>query len=1009
MPRTGRSLLVAGLLPIASLLAAAAAAAQPAKIAPPPAPTAPQEPRGVVPLPFRSLAATRTFVDTAILRCVCSRSYAALHDGGEMRCSDMVVHKVQNDGSSVSWSFQRRSPDPLHTLELVAARSTATGGYDLHLLGISRDASGKEEPNPELVAIEIEIEQLLKDLSSAPLGRPGDGLLSYQLSYVQGDRAVAVLKTLGYAVIEYTKKGSSQAPTQTVFDNIFEQIPALGAQPGGTLRRPVIIKLADSEETSLVEKPLEDQDPELAGGQRLDSIPDAAPQQRLLIVYDKNDRDSLDLLVSRLEQQIDVPARQILIEALVIELNHDRLLDLGIEVEGKKDNVDLSFEREAGGLLQPLILNFTRPSPRTLLELSARLRALVERGQATVLSRPSVFVLDGRQARIKVGENVPYTKKVEVGSAGLIFAETAYLKTGIILNLRPRAAADNSEVTMQVEAIISSPGPSQVVPGLGALVAPNLQSRQIQTLVKVANDTPFVIGGLIAQNDQHSVSGIPGLSKIRFLNLGALFRKRNVSSDRREVIVVITPHIVAADDPTYAYTIPRDAVGADAGRRAAGASSPSPAGDATSCELKSEHKVFDPKIERTEPIGDVIVTKLGLDAPEPSPGKFQESIFDSLDSQLFRSIYRLRGSDIFDLRFITQSADVHRLAARARDLAERKISTARFSEVPRIDRPRLEKEVLKRLIESNFLEEDRGQQEVKEANERFVKSFLTFFEGGAPGEDILVRHMMIRLIEKLDFSRCVSPDDMIYFPAPKHRAEEEQIGFDPEHLTESQCIRECLKEGTLVLAFPPRLDSINDFLKKPECLGPNIEWLRLEPLRLEPLRLEPDKASCKGQEPVGANTYSHFSPPMVRLACVRNTKKDKGAGYLKRLHDCNEVDTGDGGWRTILLDPAFERRGRNSIGLLQSVLALERLLDINNSQTFPQTLRDFHVGRELVLPTREGLQTRRHLIDRDTARLYYETLDYYNVFAEMYDKLAIDFECAIGKAEKSFGKARGPC
>ena len=360
---------------------------------------------------------------------------------------------------------------------------------------------------------------LLTELAAAPLDPERDNVVPYQLSYVQGDRAIAVLRTLGYPVIEHKRSTDNAAG----YDDIFEQVPAPQA---GLLARPLVIKLVDADETSLVTGQTKLGDPELEGGQPLESVPDSAPPQRLLIVYDKNDTDSLDRLIAHLEREVDVPAKQILIEALVIELNHDRLLDLGVDFKGKKDNVDLSFEQSSGGLVQPFLFNFTQPTPRTLLEITAKLRALEDRGQATVLSRPSVFVLDGRQARIKVGDNVPYTSKVTIGNGGTLVSETTYLKSGIILNLRPRASADNSDVTLQVEAIISSPGPSRVLPDIGALLAPTLQSRQIQTLVRVANDTPFVIGGLIANNDQQSTSGIPGLSRIEFLHLGALFRKR---------------------------------------------------------------------------------------------------------------------------------------------------------------------------------------------------------------------------------------------------------------------------------------------------------------------------------------------------------------------------------------------------------------------------------------------------------------------------------------------------
>lgn len=930
----------------------------------PKAPAAAQSDSRVVMLPFRTSKRAVIFTNSAILRAICTRAYSAVVADDEVPCTESVQSVEAGDSKeypeSVRWLFRKAVEGAVQTLEVLVAPSPMSG-YELFLMGQIHKKNGEAGPNPELSAIEENIEVLLDKLAAAPLDPSQDSYLSYQLSYVQADRAIAVLRTLGYTIVEYKyTSGSDVKPV--VFDKFFEQTPALQSS---LLARPLVIKMIDSEETSLVETALPQADPELAGGQPLNSIPDAAPQQRLLIVYEKSDRSSLDQLLAHLEREIDVPTKQILIEALVVELNTDRLLDLGIDFKGRKDNFDLSFEQQTGGLVQPFLFNFAQPAPRTLLELTAKLRALEDRGQATILSRPSVFVLDGRQARIKVGDNVPYTKKVVIGAGGVITSEIDFLKTGIILNLRPRSAADNSEVTMQVEAIISSPGASRVLPDIGALLAPTLQSRQIQTLVRVANDTPFVIGGLIAHNDQQSISGIPGLSRVPFL--GALFRKKNATKDRREVIVVITPHIVSVDD-TYAYTAPRDVGRAGAGKEASRARRSLPRRP-SSCEPEVMFPVFDPAI-----------TQSRIE---------QGSVFDSLDADLFRSVYRLRSSDIFDLDFITRSSDVQQWAKRTKEIAG-VVSRARFSSIPRIEMTHLKEEIIDRVRKNSG-------PVISEEDEIFAENFLTFFEGGVPGEDILVHHMMIRVIEKLGFGSCVSPDNMIYFPDRASFQQGQASGrLDPEMLTSSTCLRNCLEGETLVLAFPPKVDAEDDHLK--DCLRQqDLRFILLEPAQAE------DASSCKFSVETrkqDATNSTFFLPPVVRIACVPRTNSD---GYLERLRRCNDISSG---WQTILLDRDFKRRERNSIGLLQSVLALERLLEINDKRTFPRTLRDFHVGRELVMPTREDLRMRRHLIDRDTARKFYQTLDYYTAFAEMYKKLTDDFRSTVSQIEAATNKAK---
>jgi len=88
------------------------------------------------------------------------------------------------------------------------------------------------------------------------------------------------------------------------------------------------------------------------------------------------------------------------------------------------------------------------------------------------------------------------------------------------------------------------------------LNAPTLNNRQVQTFVRVADNTPFIIGGLISTNHQDRETGIPFLSSLPII--GALFRHTDTNRTKKEVIVVITPHVVPLDDKGFSYVIPKD-------------------------------------------------------------------------------------------------------------------------------------------------------------------------------------------------------------------------------------------------------------------------------------------------------------------------------------------------------------------------------------------------------------------------------------------------------------------
>jgi hypothetical protein len=922
----------------------------------PAAPPAADEAKSFLTLPFRSAARTDWFVEVATLRYLCPRGYSALEGGNEVPCARTTAPGTGTSPPAVDEgrrgrAFVRRvGPGVRWSLDLVTIPSPV-GGYELYFFGKVSGGADDGKPNSDLASVKSDFDALLKNLAAAPLGTSTDGILSYQLSNEQADRAVAVLKTLGYPVIEYTKSGDPQKPLQTVYDNIFDELPP---RTTSLLSRPAIIKLIDSESTSLVQDTntlLGGGDTELAGGQRLSSVADGAPQQRLLIVFDRTDLEALDVLLARLQKFIDVPARQILIEAVVIELEDDRLLDFGVDFSGSKDNYGTSFD-ESGGVIQPFTFTFDRPHPLTLLQFSAKLRALVNRGRAKVLSRPSVFVLDGRQAKIKVGDNVPYSS-LSVSATGVVLSSTTYLKTGIILNLRPRAASSNSDVTMQVETIISTPGPSQIQNGI--LIAPTIQSRQVQTLVRVANDTPFVIGGLIAQTDQKTINGIPVLSSIPIL--GALFRKQTSVNNRKEVIVVITPHIVASDDPTLSYSIPRDAGGADTNGGWSGLKRRGPLFGASAESCDKSYPALEPRVLRTARHDEV-------------------SIFDSFDLQLFRNVYRVRSSDILDFGFIREEPTVKEYLLKTQELAK-DMTSAQFTRLPAIDPADLEGEVTRRLRK-----EVCGDEKVDCLPPEQVRTFLALFNGDIPGEEILVNNMIIRIIEDLGVSAFIPPENMLFFNQRQKEGEKGLI--HPESLMDEAFIRDCLRDNkTIVMAFPPDQDPAAVVITHREAEAAPVAPPEVSPYgQFNSQCLQPGSH----EEPGGASDTDpgRFPPPTARLICM-SLDKEK---YIETLRKCNKS-----GWQAILLNQTFcEGRKRNPVALLQSVLALKRLLELNDSKTFPRTLRAFHVGRELVFPTQRDLETRRHLIDRRTAQLFYETLDYYRAFDQAYVQMKTKVE-----------------
>jgi len=378
-----------------------------------------------------------------------------------------------------------------------------------------------------------------------------------KLSYIQTDRALAILKTMGYTVVEY-KGGKGEISGENNFTPVFSNNVDNLNSPGVL---PVIIKIPDTQTISLVSKSASKSASKKSalgvdlGGVTLNNTTSGEPMQRLLVGYKSSDMRPLAQLLDLLANKIDVPASQVAIEALVIELNRDDLSELGVDFTGAGSGFTADFPPPQGGSISP----FTVVLDRTLLGSGANFRAnidaLVSKKLATIKSKPSALVLDGRQTRIQVGQQIPIVRTTTFDNTSTRSVD--YVPVGIVLNVRPRISEDGSSVTIQVETIISETEERIGATGGGDVEsAPIINNRKVQSFVRVANNTPFIIGGLINEKSSDNEGGVPLLGTLPFIkNFFSVSGNKKV---RREVIVVITPHIIKESSDQFSRVIPQD-------------------------------------------------------------------------------------------------------------------------------------------------------------------------------------------------------------------------------------------------------------------------------------------------------------------------------------------------------------------------------------------------------------------------------------------------------------------
>ena len=265
-------------------------------------------------------------------------------------------------------------------------------------------------------------------------------------------------------------------------------------------------------------------------------------------------------IIERLLDQIDVKPDQVLISAVIGQLTLDDSIDTGVSyLVNSKD-----FGIGGGGGSVPVIPILDADTARsnavigsglrglvTTGDLTVFLRALQEKSDFTVLSRPSIFTSNNQKGTISSGERIAIpTGSNSYGGGGLngsVSTQIEYQDVVLKLEVIPLVNSDN-EITMQIALLNDEQNGTQTIEG-GAggedLTVPRISTREILTTATVPNNNTIVLGGLIVGRNGQGKSGIPILSDIPYL--GRLFSSTTDTKNRSELMVFIQPSIVRND------------------------------------------------------------------------------------------------------------------------------------------------------------------------------------------------------------------------------------------------------------------------------------------------------------------------------------------------------------------------------------------------------------------------------------------------------------------------------
>ena len=261
---------------------------------------------------------------------------------------------------------------------------------------------------------------------------------------------------------------------------------------------------------------------------------------------------------------VDIPVRQVMIEARIVVAQSDATKDLGIEwgggylnksddnivsVSGDTTNVvsltdsaiagTLASVSYPGALLVDLGVastsGFAIGFASSDLFLTAELSALEAEGEGEIVSQPKVITGDKQEASIKSGTEIPYQQSSPSGETTVAFKEAV-----LALFVTPNITPDDR---IMLDLRVNQDTVGALVPtGNGGRI-PSIDTTQLETQVLVGNGETVVLGGVFKTEDVEQVRKVPFFGDIPYI--GAFFRSETQVYKKQETLIFITPRILA--------------------------------------------------------------------------------------------------------------------------------------------------------------------------------------------------------------------------------------------------------------------------------------------------------------------------------------------------------------------------------------------------------------------------------------------------------------------------------
>jgi len=261
-------------------------------------------------------------------------------------------------------------------------------------------------------------------------------------------------------------------------------------------------------------------------------------------------------LIESIINQLDIVQLQVLVEVLIAEFSLKKSFELGFELAGaggviygtpagfsgaysKGISKNILTGGDSNNNAIGIVEGITTIGSQTIPDIGALISLAEKDNDINILSIPQILTLNNEEARILVGNNLPFIKNSQVTPEGSVVKTFEFKDIGLILTLTPHIN-ENGFVRLKINQAVEE------ITNISEQGAVETSKREVTTQLVVKDHTTAIIGGLITDTKRQTINKIPLLGDIPLL--GHLFKKTNENKEKINLLIFITPHIIKTSE-----------------------------------------------------------------------------------------------------------------------------------------------------------------------------------------------------------------------------------------------------------------------------------------------------------------------------------------------------------------------------------------------------------------------------------------------------------------------------